>query len=96
MRLALDVTLARAAFELVVRGEIPLDGITAIYGPSGAGKTTLLRVIATLLRPDAGTVTVAGAELPREAWRARARVGYLGHDPLLYAELIAPFTALTR
>jgi heme exporter protein A len=44
-------------------------------------------VLATLLRPHGGRVSVAGAELPREAWRARGRVGYLGHDPLLYAEL---------
>jgi heme exporter protein A len=59
----------------------------AVFGPNGAGKTTLLRVLATLLRPHAGRVVVDGAELPREAWRARARVGYLGHDPLLYLEL---------
>jgi heme exporter protein A len=58
-----------------------------VFGPNGAGKTTLLRVLATLLRPHAGRVVVDGAELPRDAWRARGKLGYLGHDPLLYSEL---------
>ena len=59
----------------------------AVLGPNGAGKSTLLRILATLLRPSAGEVTVLGARLPREAWRARGRIGYLGHAPLLYREL---------
>jgi heme ABC exporter ATP-binding subunit CcmA len=59
----------------------------AVLGPNGAGKTTLLRVLATLLRPTAGSVNVLGCELPREAWRLRGRIGYLGHDPLLYRDL---------
>jgi heme exporter protein A len=63
-------------------------GLTlAVLGPNGAGKTTLLRVLATLLRPSAGTVSVLGAELPRHAWRARGRIGYVGHEPLLYRDL---------
>ena len=59
----------------------------AVLGPNGAGKTTLLRVLATLLLPHAGTVRVLGCELPREAHLLRARVGMLGHDPLLYRDL---------
>ncbi|GAA1899929.1 ABC transporter ATP-binding protein [Lapillicoccus jejuensis] len=39
--------------------------VTALLGPSGCGKTTLLRVVAGFLRPDAGTVTLDGAELTR-------------------------------
>jgi heme exporter protein A len=58
-----------------------------VLGPNGAGKTTLLRILATLLRPSAGEVEVLGACLPREAYRARGRIGYLGHSPLLYREL---------
>src|SRR3954467_3930634 len=93
------VTATAISVEGLVRryGDRPaLDGVSfelrpgetlAVFGANGAGKTTLLRVLSTLLRPHAGTVSVDGAELPREAWRARARVGYLGHDPLLYAEL---------
>jgi heme exporter protein A len=59
----------------------------AVLGPNGAGKSTLLRILATLLRPSAGEVSVLGAALPREAWRVRGRIGYLGHEPLLYREL---------
>ena len=58
-----------------------------VIGPNGAGKTTLLRVLATLLRPSGGQTVVLGCELPREAWKLRGRVGYLGHEPLLYREL---------
>ncbi|MGI8559102.1 MAG: heme ABC exporter ATP-binding protein CcmA [Solirubrobacteraceae bacterium] len=60
-----------------------------VFGPNGAGKSTLLRVLATLLRPHAGTVRIDGCELPREAWRVRGRIGLLGHEPLLYRALSA-------
>jgi heme exporter protein A len=60
-----------------------------VLGPNGAGKTTLLRILATLLRPHAGTVRVLGSALPGESWAVRGRVGLLGHEPLLYRELSA-------
>jgi heme exporter protein A len=59
----------------------------AVLGSNGAGKTTLLRVLAGLLRPHGGDVRVLGAELPRERWRLPGKVGFLGHEPLLYREL---------
>jgi heme exporter protein A len=78
-------------------GERPaLDGVSvaldrgqtlAVFGANGAGKTTLLRVLATLLRPHAGSVEVLGCDLPGDAWRVRGRVGFLGHEPLLYRDL---------
>jgi heme exporter protein A len=58
-----------------------------VLGQNGSGKTTLLRILATLLRPSGGSVAVLGCELPREAWRLRGRIGYLGHEPLLYRDL---------
>jgi heme exporter protein A len=58
-----------------------------VLGPNGSGKTTLLRILATLLRPTAGEVRVLGCSLPREAWKLRGRIGYLGHEPLLYRDL---------
>ncbi|MGH2985904.1 MAG: ATP-binding cassette domain-containing protein [Solirubrobacterales bacterium] len=67
--------------------ELPAGETLAVLGPNGAGKTTLLRILATLLRPTAGAVSVLGAALPREALKARGRIGYLGHEPLLYREL---------
>jgi heme exporter protein A len=60
-----------------------------VLGPNGAGKTTLLRVLATLLRPHAGSVRVLGKSLPGEAWAVRGQIGLLGHEPLLYRELTA-------
>jgi heme exporter protein A len=75
------VALAGVSFTLAA-GET-----LAVLGPNGAGKSTLLRVLATLLRPHAGSLSVLGAELPREAWKVRGRVGYLGHEPLLYRSL---------
>ena len=67
--------------------EVPRGELLVVLGPNGAGKTTLLRVLATLLRPSGGEVSVLGCRLPREAWRVRGRIGYLGHEPLLYRDL---------
>jgi ABC-type multidrug transport system ATPase subunit len=55
-----------------------------VLGDNGAGKSTLLRVVAGLMEPSQGTVTLLGAKTIREV---AARVGYMGHAPLLYDEL---------
>jgi heme exporter protein A len=67
--------------------ELEAGRTLVVLGPNGAGKTTLLRVLATLLRPSGGEVLVLGCSLPREAWKLRGRIGYLGHEPLLYRDL---------
>jgi heme exporter protein A len=69
--------------------ELPRGATLAVFGANGAGKTTLLRVLATLLRPHAGSAAVLGRELPREGWAVRGRLGLLAHEPLLYRDLSA-------
>jgi heme exporter protein A len=66
---------------------LPVGATLTVFGSNGAGKTTLLRILATLLRPHAGTANVLGAALPEEAWRVRGQVGLLGHEAMLYPQL---------
>jgi heme ABC exporter ATP-binding subunit CcmA len=55
-----------------------------LLGENGAGKSTLLRILAGLLHPSAGKVTVFGNLDPHAA---RHRIGYMSHAPMLYDEL---------
>ena len=52
--------------------------VTAVLGPNGAGKTTLVRMVATLLQPDSGTLTVAGIDALKEPARVRRAIGLAG------------------
>jgi len=52
--------------------------VLGLLGPNGAGKTTAVRVMATLLKPDAGEVCVAGLDAVREATALRERIGLAG------------------
>ena len=51
--------------------EIASGIIYALLGPNGAGKTTLIRVLATLLKPDGGSATVAGIDVVRDPTAVR-------------------------
>jgi ABC-2 type transport system ATP-binding protein len=51
--------------------------IFGFLGPNGAGKTTTLRMLATLITPDGGDATIAGADLRREPGEVRRRIGYV-------------------
>jgi heme exporter protein A len=67
--------------------ELEAGQTLVVFGPNGAGKTTLLRMLATLLRPHTGELTVLGSSLPDDGYAVRGRIGFLGHEPLLYREL---------
>jgi sodium transport system ATP-binding protein len=66
------------------------DGcITGLLGPNGAGKTTTLRMIAGLVRPDAGQITVAGIDVAQQPQAVQARLGVLSDARGLYPRLTA-------
>jgi drug efflux transport system ATP-binding protein len=73
-----------------------LDGVSCsikagelfgFVGPDGAGKTTLFRILATLLRPDAGGARVLGEDVVAGLWRLRTRIGYMAGRFALYTDL---------
>ena len=61
--------------------------VVGLIGPNGAGKTTSLRILASLLRPDAGVARVAGRDVALEAEAVRERIGYMPERFGLYDEL---------
>jgi ABC-2 type transport system ATP-binding protein len=67
-------TQALAGLDLVVSP----GRVVALLGPNGAGKTTFVRAVATLLRPDAGTLHVDGIDALRQPARVRQLVGLAG------------------
>jgi oleandomycin transport system ATP-binding protein len=58
--------------------EVSTGTVLGLLGPNGAGKTTAVRVLATLLRPDAGRATVNGYDVVRDAHRVRQLIGLTG------------------
>ncbi|MEU7929115.1 ATP-binding cassette domain-containing protein [Micromonospora sp. NPDC049801] len=63
-----------------VRGvnlEVAEGEIFGFLGPNGAGKTTTLRMLATLIEPDGGEATIAGADLRKDPAEVRRRIGYV-------------------
>jgi heme exporter protein A len=63
--------------------------IVALTGRNGSGKTTLLRIVASVLRPTRGTLTVFGYDTAREGAEVRPLIGLLGHNAGLYDDLSA-------
>jgi ABC-2 type transport system ATP-binding protein len=57
---------------------VPTGSVVGLLGPNGAGKTTTIRMLATLLRPDAGTARVLGHDVARDADAVRRRVSLTG------------------
>src|SRR3954451_9793921 len=67
-------TTALAGVDLAVR----TGSVLGLLGPNGAGKTTAVRVLATLIRPDAGHATVGGYDVVRQAHQVRSLIGLTG------------------
>jgi ABC-2 type transport system ATP-binding protein len=67
--------------------EVEPGQIYGLLGPNGAGKTTAMRLLSGLLRPTAGTATVAGYSITDEPHAVRAQVGLLTEVPGLYTRL---------
>lgn len=58
--------------------EVAAGSVFALLGPNGAGKTTMVRILATLLRPDAGEIQVAGYDVARDVHRVRRTISLTG------------------
>ena len=67
--------------------EIASGQIYALLGPNGAGKTTTLRMVAGLLKPDAGRIAVSGIDIGRDPIGAKAVTAWLPDEPLIYDRL---------
>ncbi len=79
-------TTALAGVDLAARP----GTVLGVLGPNGAGKTTAVRVLATLLRPDAGTARVGGLDVVADAGRVRRLIGLTGQ----YASVDEDLTGL--
>jgi daunorubicin resistance ABC transporter ATP-binding subunit len=67
--------------------EVERGSVLAVLGPNGAGKTTTIRILTTLLKPDSGSITVAGHDVLREPDRVRSRIGVVCQSVTMDNEL---------
>lgn len=70
-----------------IRFQISKNEIVGFLGLNGAGKSTTLRILAGLVVPSAGSVTIEGVDLVAAGAAFRGRIGYLPEDPPLYREM---------
>ncbi len=66
---------------------VPAGEIFGFLGPNGAGKTTTLRMIAGILQPSAGTVTIGGVDLATDPTAAKSKLGFIPDRPFIYEKL---------
>jgi len=57
--------------------EVPLGSLFGLIGPNGAGKTTALKMIATLIKPDEGEISIGDLDIRRDVREVRQRIGYM-------------------
>jgi molybdate transport system ATP-binding protein len=89
----LQVDLSKAFQSLAIEARFESEGgVTALFGPSGAGKTSIVNMIAGLLRPDRGAISLDGETLDDTARKIhvpayRRRIGYVFQDARLFPHL---------
>lgn len=87
-----DCVARRFGARWVLRGvslRVQPREVVGLLGPNGSGKSTLLRVLATLLRPNAGSARIGTSDVVDDPDGARRQVGFLAHSPGLYDDLTA-------
>ena len=66
---------------------VPGGSVHAVLGPNGAGKTTTIKMCIGLLRPDSGSIAVAGYDVVADGTQARQHLAYVPDEPYLYERL---------
>ncbi len=89
--LALDISALSKRFDRpAVDGldlKVRAGEFYALLGPNGAGKTTVLRMVAGLLQPDAGTISVFGVDTRRDPIAAKRLIAWVSDEPMVYDRL---------
>jgi ABC-2 type transport system ATP-binding protein len=88
---ALEITGLTKRFDRVAVDDLYLTvrkgEFYALLGPNGAGKTTTLRMVAGLLRPDAGTISINGINALEDPIAAKQQLAWVSDEPMLYDKL---------
>ena len=69
--------------------EVETGKTLAVFGPNGAGKTTLIKILASIMKPTAGEVSINGFSLKDNAEAIRSHIGIVSHQTFLYGNLSA-------
>lgn len=89
--LALEITGLRKSFDRPVVVDLDLrvraGEFYALLGPNGAGKTTILRMVAGLLQPEAGKISVCGIDTAEDPVAAKSVVAWVSDEPMVYDRL---------
>jgi ABC-2 type transport system ATP-binding protein len=95
--LALDITGLRKSYDRPVVSDLELKvkagEFYALLGPNGAGKTTILRMVAGLLQPEAGSISIYGIDTRTDPIAAKRIVAWVSDEPMVYDRL-TPFEYL--